>query len=168
MTIDSDSATLQQLAAAQPLPTIRALLAWTAAVDIEPRRDLGRSALGERFIVPIVGGRFWGGPGHENLRGRVLPGGADRQLLRADGIKELHALYEMQTDDGAVITVDNRVLIDDRVQPVRYALSHLHVSAPDGPHGWLNRRVFAGTLQVLRPAREAVLVRGWLLDPTPA
>lgn len=155
---------LEALVQAQPVLQPQATLLWTAAVDIAPREDLGRGALGERFIVPILGGRFWGGPGFESLRGQVRAGGADRQQLRPDGVKELRAEYELQTDDGAVITVDNRVLIDDSRQPVRYALSHVFVQAPAGPHAWLNRRVLVGTLQVLRPQREAVLVRVFLLD----
>ena len=83
--------------------------AYEAIVDIAERQDLGASPLGARFIVPILGGSFEG----ERLRGQVLPGGADRQWLRPDGVKELDALYEMKTDDGCVITVRNRVLIDD-------------------------------------------------------
>jgi len=132
----------------------RAEFAYEAVVDIAPREDLGASALGERFIVPILGGRFEG----PRLRGRVLPGGADRQWLRPDGIKELDALYEMQTDDGTVITVHNRVVIDDTLQPERYARSVLKLSAPAGPHEWLNRRVFVGTLQTLKPLRDAVRI----------
>ena len=98
-------------------------------------------------------------PQHQQRRVR----GADRQLLRPDGVKELHALYEMQTDDGAVLTIDNRVLIDEAVQPVRYALSRISVAAPDGQHAWLNRRLFVGTLLPLRPTREAVLIRAFLM-----
>jgi hypothetical protein len=161
---ESPDAALQTLAQAQPVLAPHATLLWTAAVDIAPREDLGHSGLGERFIVPILGGRFWGGPGFETLSGQVRAGGADRQLLRADGVKELRAEYEMQTDDGALITIDNRVLLDDTRQPVRYALSHLFVTAPAGPHAWLNRRVLLGTLQVLRPQRQAVLVRAFLMD----
>lgn len=128
--------------------------AYEAEVDVAPRQNLGASALGERFIVPILGGRFEG----PRLRGLVLPGGADRQLLRPDGIKELDALYEMQADDGTVITVHNRVLIDDTVQPARYARSVVRLRAPAGPHEWLNRRVFVGTLQSLQPERAAVRI----------
>lgn len=128
--------------------------AYEAVVDIAPREDLGASALGERFIVNILGGSFEG----PRLRGRVLPGGADRQWLRPDGIKELDALYEMQTDDGTVITVHNRVVIDDTVQPERYARSVLKLQAPAGPYEWLNRRVFVGTLQPLKPLRDAVRI----------
>jgi hypothetical protein len=127
---------------------------YEAEVDIAPRQSLGASALGERFMVPILGGRFEG----PRLRGRVLPGGADRQLLRPDGVKELDALYEMQADDGAVITVHNCVLIDDKVQPERYARSVVQLRAPAGPHEWLNRRVFVGTLQSLQPGRAAVRI----------
>lgn len=132
----------------------QASLAYEAVVDIGPREPLGASALGERFIVPILGGQFEG----PRLRGRVLPGGADRQCLRPDGVKELDALYEMQTEDGTVITVHNRVIIDERAQPERYVRSTIRLQAPDGPHEWLNRRVFVGTLQSLQPARAAVRI----------
>ena len=133
---------------------------YLAEVDIAERRSLGSSALGERFIVDILGGRFEG-PG---LRGRVLPGGADRQLLRPDGVKELRAVYEMQTDDGAVLTVDNRVVVDESVQPERYARSTLRIHAPAGAHDWLNRRVFVGTLASLKPQRSAVAIRVYVLN----
>jgi hypothetical protein len=138
---------------------------WHAAVDIGPREPLGRSPSGERWIVPILGGHFWGAPGFEALRGTVLPGGADRQLQRADGVRQLQALYEMRCDDGAVLTILNQVTIDDAAAGQRYAMSHLQVTAPEGPHEWLNRRLIVGTLQVLRPAREAVLIRTYVLEP---
>ena len=129
-------------------------LAYEAEVDIGPRQSLGSSALGERFMIPILGGRFEG----PRMRGVVLAGGADRQLLRPDGIKELDALYEMQTDDGAIITVHNRVLIDEQAQPERYLRSVVQLRAPLGPHEWLNRRIFVGTLQGLQPERAAVII----------
>lgn len=132
---------------------------YEAVIDIAERTTIGAGPWGERFIVPILGGRFQG----PQLRGRVLPGGADRQLQRADGVRELDALYELQTDDGVVLTVHNRVLIDDPPGGTRYALSSVSVVAPAGPYEWLNRRVYAGTLDVLRPRREAVLVRVYRL-----
>lgn len=154
---------LKTLAAAQPATAPRAQLLLTAAVTVSGHQDLGRSPGGDRFIIPITGGLFWGAEGFEALRGQVLAGGADRQLLRPDGIKELDALYELQCDDGTVITVRNRVLIDESESP-RYARSTIKLTAPEGPHAALNRRVIVGTLQTLRPQVEAVLVRMWLLD----
>ena len=81
---------------------------YEAIVDIDEVQNLGSSPVGQRFIVNILGGEFKG----PMLQGKILPGGADRQLLRPDAIKELDALYEMQTDDGVIITVHNQVTID--------------------------------------------------------
>lgn len=154
----------ESLTQAHPLQAPSSLLAWEAVVQVSPRQDLGMSPAGERFIIPIVGGQFAGQIDSHVLRGRVLPGGADRQLLRPDGIKELDALYEMQHEDGTVLTVHNRVTIDDApTEGPRYAFSHVKITAPEGPHAWLNRRVFVGTLHGLLPERQAVLIRVWLL-----
>jgi len=151
------------LAAVPPrMPT--AHLMWSAIVDVADREDLGKGPLGHRYIVPILGGRFFGGDGFDALSGEVLPGGADRQLMRADGIKELDALYEMRTDEGITLTIRNNVLIDEARQPDRYAMSVISVTAPKGKLDWLNRRIVLGTLQTVRPQRQAVLVRAWMAD----
>lgn len=146
-----------------PTPPATRLL-WEALVDIAPRVDLGTGPLGPRGIVPILGGTFRGGPGFETLSGVVLPGGADRQQTRPDGARELDALYEMQVHDGAILTIRNRVVIDETGPGPRYALSRIAVTAPAGPWAWLSRRMILGTLQPARPMREAVLIRAWLAE----
>jgi hypothetical protein len=94
----------------------------------------------------------------------VLPGGADRPLIRRDGVKRLEALYEVEAEDGAVITVLNRVVIAPREGAPDYRASTLEITAPGGPHAWLNRLAFVGTLHPLAP-RPAVLVRVFALVP---
>ncbi len=42
------------------------------------------------------------------MRGKVLPGGADYQLIRRDGVAELLAHYVIETDDGVPIYVVNK------------------------------------------------------------
>ena len=128
---------------------------YEAIVDIADVQNLGQSLQGQRFIVNILGGEF-NGP---CLKGKVLPGGADRQLLRPDGVKELDALYEIQTDDGTVITVHNQVVVDMPTQEQRYARSVVKFRAPAGQYEWLNRRVFVGNLESLKPSRNAVKIR---------
>ncbi len=115
-------------------------------------------------MVPIIGGRFYGGEACDGFCGTVLPGGADRQLLYADGVKELDAIYEMRTDEGAVFSIRNRVVVDPNRKPAGYAMSVIEVTAPDGPYAWLGRRLIAGTLQSARPERPLVVVRAWLMD----
>lgn len=57
-----------------------------------------------RRIVPILGGTVEGA----RLSGRVLPGGADFQLFRPDGVTELEARYVLECHDGAKVYVENR------------------------------------------------------------
>ncbi len=142
-------------------PGFAARFAWEAIVEIGERRSMGESPAGARWIIPILGGRF-SGPA---IRGTVVPGGADRQLWRSDGVRELDARYELQTDDGALITVHNRVLIDDPEGPARYAASHIDLIAPAGPHEWINRRRFVGRLRSLMPAQAAVAIGFFELHP---
>lgn len=141
-------------------PPPRIEFVYDAVVEVAPRVDLGEAPLGQRFIVPITGGRFEG----PRLRGQVLAGGADRQLLRHDGIKELEAIYEMQTDDGVVLSIRNLVLIDDPPGGPRQVGSHVSITAPRGPYDWMNRRRFTGTLRSLAPEQAAVLISVYSLE----
>ena len=128
---------------------------YEAIVDIADTNSLGQSPMGQRFIVNILGGEFDG----PRLKGKVLPGGADRQLLRPDGVKELDALSEIQTHDGIVITVHNQVIIDMPSPDQQYACSVVKFRAPEGPYDWLNKRIFVGNLESQKPLRNAVKIR---------
>jgi hypothetical protein len=81
-------------------------LIFAANVSVGPPLDCGDVGKGKRRIVPITGGEFSG----PKIRGKVLPGGADWQILRGDGVSELEARYTLQTDDGALINVRNLAL----------------------------------------------------------
>lgn len=76
---------------------------FAAYVAVDQPLDLGDVGKGGRRIVPIAGGEFSG----PNIRGTVLPGGADWQVIRTDGVAELEARYTLRTDDGALIYVRN-------------------------------------------------------------
>jgi len=92
------------MANADSLPKLEFIFA--AHVTVDPGLDLGDVAKGHRRIVPITGGEFAG----PQLGGKVLSGGADRQILRSDGVAELEARYTLRTDDGALIYVRNHAL----------------------------------------------------------
>jgi hypothetical protein len=77
---------------------------FRAEVLLGSVQEIGETPLGRRRIIPISGGKFEG----ERLRGEVLPGGADWQLVRPDGVALLDARYTLRTDDGALIYVSNR------------------------------------------------------------
>jgi Protein of unknown function (DUF3237) len=79
---------------------------FAARVTVDAPLDVGDVAKGGRRIVPITGGDFSG----PRMRGEVLPGGADWQVLRGDGVAELEARYTLRTDDDALIYVRNHGL----------------------------------------------------------
>ncbi|MBF0280329.1 MAG: DUF3237 domain-containing protein [SAR324 cluster bacterium] len=81
-------------------------LLYNTAIEVDDPLLLGRSPYGERRIINITGGSFSG----DRLSGRVLSGGADWQIIRADGVAELQARYTLETGDGALIYVTNRGL----------------------------------------------------------
>jgi uncharacterized protein DUF3237 len=75
-----------------------------AEITLQPPLELGDTPLGRRRIIHITGGSFSGA----RLSGRVLAGGADWQVIRADGVADLDARYTLETSDGALIYVRNR------------------------------------------------------------
>ncbi len=91
----------------ETLPTVSVIpslrLLYTSRVDIAAAQDFGQAPYGQRRIINITGGAFAG----PSLSGRVLPGGADWQIVRSDGIVEVDARYTLETDDGALIYITN-------------------------------------------------------------
>lgn len=71
--------------------------------DVAAPVEVGTSVLGRRRVVPILGGKVTG----PRLNGRVMPGGNDYQIIRADSVLELQARYVVETDDKALIFVEN-------------------------------------------------------------
>jgi len=69
--------------------------------DVTSAGDIGT---GVRRIIPITGGEVKG----RDVNGKVCAFGADFQIIRPNELIELEAKYAFQTDDGAVIYVENR------------------------------------------------------------
>ena len=125
-----------------------------AEITLAPPQELGGTPLGRRRVIPITGGSFRG----EKLSGRVLPGGADWQLIRADGVAELDARYTLETTDHALIYVRNfgyrhgpadviqKLAAGEPVDPSRYYMRttpRFETSAER--YRWLNGVICVGT-----------------------
>lgn len=123
---------------------------FRAEIALGPPQELGAAPLGRRRIIPITGGRFRG----ERLSGRVLAGGADWQIVRADGVADLDARYTLETEDGALIYVRNhgyrhgphevleRLAAGDDVDPALYYMRTTPLfESGDERYAWLNRIV---------------------------
>jgi len=125
--------------------------AFALKVTVAPALELGETPQGRRRIVPITGGSVSG----PKLTGRVLPGGADWQIIRNDGVAELEARYTLEADDGAFISVLNRglrhgppevvrkLIAGEPVDPDAYYFRCTPVFETAAPaHRWLTRTVF--------------------------
>ena len=66
--------------------------------------EIGKIAGNLRRVIPIAEGEVLG----PKLYGKVLPGGADYQAMRADGVTELEARYVIALENGQLIYVENR------------------------------------------------------------
>ncbi len=126
---------------------------------------IDKGKYGLRRIVLITGGTFKG----PNIEGTIIPGGADWQLVRPDGVTELDARYVLKTNDGVMIYANNHILA--RPQPIesdpkgQYCRCMLNFEAPIGSkYEWLNQFVFLGTLNsVITEKEAAVIIRVWKL-----
>lgn len=80
-------------------------LAHIADVFVQAGKPIvvGDTTQGTRRIIPIVGGTVQG----PRLQGRVLPAGADFQMIRSDWVADVHARYVLETTDGELIYVEN-------------------------------------------------------------
>ena len=135
-------------------------LMWEAKVKIANMISVGESKRGVRRVIPITGGTFIG----SKIKGEVLSGGEDCQLVRPDGDTELNARYLLKTDDGYVIQVTNNALIHtDSKTNAFYCKSVIDLEAPKkSPYEYLNHAIFFGTLTMpqLKPGEEPYVVIG--------
>jgi|SRR5215471_14448515 len=77
------------------------------ALAFELRVQVGKPIeIGRRRVVPILGGVMEG----SGIRATVLPGGADYQIIHADGFTEAEARYIVELENGKRIYVNNRGL----------------------------------------------------------
>lgn len=116
--------------------------------------EVGRTPLGVRRMIPIVGGQVQG----PRLTGSVLAGGSDVQLVRPDGVAEIEARYVVELDDGARVFVHNAgvrhgppevmaaVARGETVDPgAVYFRTRVCFETEAPQHAWLTRDLFVAT-----------------------
>jgi Protein of unknown function (DUF3237) len=104
-----------------------------------------------RRVIPVTGGTFEG----PSIRGKVVEGGADWQIITPDGMAVIDARYTLQTDAGHFIYISNkgirhgqpevlkRLAAGEAVDPAEYyfrTTPELEASAPELE--WVRRHTF--------------------------
>ena len=132
------------------------------AVIVGDLIDIGEA----RRVIPILGGKVSG----PLLQGHILPGGADFQILRKDGVTELEARYVIECQGGSKIYVENKGLRHgpaDLMERMRrgeavdpkliYFRAVPRFETGDEKYRWLTRHIFVCD-GVRRPARVELTV----------
>jgi hypothetical protein len=145
-------------------------LALTINVQVGAPTELGQVPRGRRRIIPILGGTFEGA----GIRGKVVPGGADWQIVRADGLAELDTRYLLQTDSGQLIYIQNagirhappdvtkKLLAGEAVDPSQVYFKTIPTFETSAPElQWLTRSIFVATGE--RNPSD-VVIRVWRVD----
>jgi Protein of unknown function (DUF3237) len=121
--------------------------------DLAEVMHFGATPYGDRRVIDILGGTVQG----PKLSGRVLPGGADWQIVRADGVVHLQARYTAETETGGRILIDaegyrhgpaevmERLARDETVDPsLYYFRTFMRFETADPASAWLNRILAIG------------------------
>ena len=85
------------------LPSLHTRYVFSLAIKIGAPIVAGDFGCGVRRIIPILGGEVRGA----GITGTILPHGADFQTIRPNGFTELEAKYAFETDDGAIVYIEN-------------------------------------------------------------
>jgi Protein of unknown function (DUF3237) len=133
-------------------------LAFELHVQVGPPMELGLGPKGLRRIIPILGGTFEGPGDGRGIRGRVLPGGADWQIVRPNGVADLDTRYTLETDAGKLVYVQNagirhapgdvmkRIMAGEKVDPSLVYFRSAPVFETSAPElEWMTRSTFVGT-----------------------
>ena len=87
----------------EPVAPSLELIARFRATLAQPL-ELGQTPWGRRRVIAVTGGEFDG----PLLTGKVLPGGADWQVVHEDGTATIDTRYTLECHDGALISVATR------------------------------------------------------------
>jgi uncharacterized protein DUF3237 len=136
---------------------------FTVHAELADMVRLGRTPVGERRVIGILGGRVEG----PKFTGRVLPGGADWQVIRSDGAADIEARYMIESDDGGRVLVSSeglrhgpaevleKIARGENVDPkLYYFRTVMRFETAEPSLDWLNR-----ILALARGKREARAVR---------
>jgi hypothetical protein len=140
--------------------------AFTISIKLSKPYWVRPSARGETRAAIFAASGIVEGP---RLNGRVVPmSGGDFPLTRESGVIDFDARYLLETDDGAIIYLENRGYrwANDKEIAARmhknegvghddyYMRVTPRFDAPAGPHEWMTKHVFVGVAEKLPGANR--------------
>ncbi|HXO28424.1 MAG TPA: DUF3237 domain-containing protein [Thermoanaerobaculia bacterium] len=140
------------------MSSLRTEFLFEMRMTLESPQLVGLTPYGDRRIRYLEGGTFSG----PRIQGEVLPWGADWVLLRADGARYLDVRLTLRADDGHLVYVTARGILDVSSETFQRMVTGEDVPPDDyyfrttplfetasEKYGWLNRvvAVTVGSIQ---------------------
>ena len=151
----------------EPIMPLRSELLYEMNIDVDGMQFIGEMHRGKRIVGEVTGGTFEG----PRMKGKILPGGADWVVQRADGVRVLDVRFTLETDDGALIYVSypgylhgpKEILKEEfttgNADPNDYYVRSTPVFETSAEkYDWLNRSVAVGVGRALAGNRIAYTV----------
>ena len=140
-------------------PKLETKYVFTITALIGSVTTAGETGTGVRRIIPIHGGEVKGpGLDGEGISGKVCAFGADFQIIRPNELIELEAKYAFETDDGAIVYVENlgirfgpvellqKLKRGEPVDPqLIYFRTHPRFETGHDKYRWLMQHIFVGS-----------------------
>ncbi len=135
---------------------LQSKMLFEVRVELNPPQEVGNTPHGTRIIWGIAGGRIKG----QRVSGELLPGGSDWALLRSDGVVNLDIRATIRTDDGHLICMCPRGLVNispdlhrklregQPVDPSEYYFrTACFFETSSEKYSWLNKIIAVGVLE---------------------
>ena len=151
---NGDPAMAQALSPPEYNPSSEYVFSITAT--IAGAMTVGETVTGQVRAIPITGGVVEG----DNIKGVVIPGGADWQRTRNDGVTEIEATYAIELGGNTLVKVVNRGIIAraGQASEAPYFRTRIMFTAPQGEYDWLNKSIFLCHAGLHPTVASAVLV----------
>jgi hypothetical protein len=144
----SETEQMEMLNQGSRMPALSQSPLFTVHADLADILQFGATPVGERRVIHILGGRVEG----PRFTGRILPGGADWQVIRPDGAADIEARYTLESAQGGLVLVSSeglrhgppdilaRLARGEAVDPAHYYFRTLmRFETADPALAWMNR-----------------------------
>ena len=145
------------LGATQPMHAPELVHCLSIRADIGPAIEFDTSHGSQRSVFAITGGAVLG----TDVKGVILPGGADFARLLPDQSYDIEARYCIRFDDGTIVMITNAGRMYPQPDGSYLGRTRAVFETPPGAFDWLADGVFFGTALGEADRDDCVFIELW-------
>jgi hypothetical protein len=126
---------------------LKSKLLFEVTFNLKPGVEIGQTLAGKRTIYPVLDGFFEG----SNLKGKVLPGGADWFLQLNETTNKIDVRVTLQTNEGENIYVTYQGYLKLNADGTYYFRTTPYFETSSKKLDYLNHTVCVGVGTIVKP-----------------